>query len=328
MKRIACMILAIMLLVGMMAFGVSAAEPEAYLKGPDEVRAGDTITLTFGITGGNAVAVDGRFSYDSSVLTLKKIEKKIKSDDWMVESNGAKFMAYDNALKTPITGKTDVITATFAVSETIAAGTLFTISCGEIIVSDGDNDMEPSAVRYTNVIASPLSDNNDLASLTVSNAELDKEFSAFQTKYSASVPFDVEELEVSATAADSKAKVTIGSTKLTAGTTTKVTVKVKAENGDTKTYTISVTRGADPNAPADDPTQPTTSDETEPSESNDQTQPTTPEATQPETNDPADGEARNVKCICSWLWIVTAALAAALIVMTVLYLQLRKKLNG
>ena len=72
---------------------------------------------------------------------------------------------------------------------------------------------------------------------------------------------------------------------------------------------------------------PATPDETGPSELNDQTQPTTPEATEPTPDAPADEEEKNDKFICSWLWIVTAVLAVALIVMTVLYIQLLKKLN-
>jgi hypothetical protein len=54
-------------------------------------------------------------------------------------------------------------------------------------------------------------------------------------------------LDVSATAKDSKAKVSINSPTLTPNGTTNVTITVTAENGASKTYTIAVTRAQDPN---------------------------------------------------------------------------------
>ena len=54
-------------------------------------------------------------------------------------------------------------------------------------------------------------------------------------------------MNVTATAKDSKAKVTVNSPNLVPGGKTNVTVTVKAENGSTKTYTIVVSREQDPN---------------------------------------------------------------------------------
>ena len=62
------------------------------------------------------------------------------------------------------------------------------------------------------------------------------------------MPFEVSSITVKAKAEDSKAKVSVsGGSNLPAEETTNVTVKVTAENGSVKTYTIKVTRGKDPN---------------------------------------------------------------------------------
>ena len=92
-----------------------------------------------------------------------------------------------------------------------------------------------------------MATNNNLASLTVSNATLSPAFSAETTAYTASVPFEVSKLNILAAAADGKAKVSVNSPTLTPNETTNVTVTVTAENGAKKTYTVAVTRGQDPN---------------------------------------------------------------------------------
>ena len=93
------------------------------------------------------------------------------------------------------------------------------------------------------------STNNNLASLNVSNGKLSPGFSKGNTKYSMEVPFATSKLNLSAKAEDPKATVSISNPDLVAEETTTVTIKVTAENGQVKTYTISVKRGKDPNKP-------------------------------------------------------------------------------
>jgi hypothetical protein len=61
------------------------------------------------------------------------------------------------------------------------------------------------------------------------------------------VPFSVSKLNITATATDYHAKVNVNSPTLAPGKKTNVTVTVTAENGEKKTYTIVVSREADPN---------------------------------------------------------------------------------
>lgn len=91
------------------------------------------------------------------------------------------------------------------------------------------------------------SNDANLKSLRVSNGSLSPSFSAGTTTYNVEVPYNITKLNISADAADEKAKVTINNPDLVAESTTSVTIRVTAENGATKTYTINVKRGKDPN---------------------------------------------------------------------------------
>lgn len=96
----------------------------------------------------------------------------------------------------------------------------------------------------------PRSNNNNLSSLKVTEGDISPSFKAGTTTYTMTVPFSVSSINVKATAADSKAKVTVtGNTNLREEATTDVLIKVTAENGAVKTYTIKVTREKDPNKP-------------------------------------------------------------------------------
>ena len=240
----------IMCLALMLPMTVSAAAASASLTGPGTVRAGDTITLSFNLNGSGLYGASGTLSYDSSQVTLSSTTQKIGSP-WMVEFNGNNFVAYDNNLSNPIKGNKTLFTATFKV-KSVATGTNIKISYTNVIASDGSADATVGTVTYAKTVAAPLSTNNQLAGLTVDNATIAPAFSAETTNYTASVPFEVSKLNVKATAADGKAKVSINSPNLTPNGTTKVTVTVTAENGSKKTYTISVKRAQDPNYKASD----------------------------------------------------------------------------
>ena len=86
------------------------------------------------------------------------------------------------------------------------------------------------------------SKNNDLKSLKVSEGTLSPEFNKDVTNYKISVGKDIEKIAVNANQEDEKAKVEVsGNEELKEGANN-VKVIVTAENGDSKTYTITVTR--------------------------------------------------------------------------------------
>lgn len=251
MKKTVSIVLSLVIcFVFMLPITVSAASASASLTGPGTVRVGDTITLSFNLNGSGIFGASGTLSYDSSQVTLSGTTQKIGSP-WAVEFNGNNFVAYDNDLTNPISGSKTLFTVTFKV-KSVAAGTNIKISYTGVTTSDGSADTNVGTVTYSKTVAASLATDNNLATLTVSNATISPAFSAGTTSYTASVPFEVSKLNVSATAADGKAKVSINSPNLTPNGTTKVTVTVTAENGTKKTYTISVKRAQDPNYKASD----------------------------------------------------------------------------
>lgn len=223
---------------------VSAAG-SAYWSGPSVVRAGDTITLTFS-AGGGIYGGSGSVSYDSSLLTLQGYSQSI-GGSWALEWGGNNFVFYDNSMSSPISGSSAIFKATFTVNASAPTGATITVSATGVTLSDGQQDMGIGTTSYSTTVAKPLSGNCNLASMTVSGATISPAFSPNTTKYSAKVPFSVSSIGVNATAADGAAKVSVHNPGLTAGGTTTVQVTVTAENGATKTYSISVAREQDPN---------------------------------------------------------------------------------
>lgn len=244
-KAIALLLVTLLCVTALLPITVSAAGASATLTGPAAVRAGDTITLTLSLNGSGLYGASGTLSYDANQVTLTGTKQVIASP-WMVEFNGNNFVAYDNNLTNPIKGNTALFTLTFKVKN-VAEGTAIKIAYTGVTASDGSADANVGTVTYQKNVAAPLSGNNELQSLTVSNATISPAFSAGVTDYTAEVPFEVSKLQVAATAADAKAKVTVNSPNLTPNGTTKVTVTVTAESGAKKVYTISVKRANDPN---------------------------------------------------------------------------------
>jgi hypothetical protein len=81
-----------------------------------------------------------------------------------------------------------------------------------------------------------------LRTLTVNRGTLSPAFSASRFEYSVTVRSDVEAITVTAAANSGKATVSGAGTKTLAEGKNRITVAVRAESGDSKTYTINVTR--------------------------------------------------------------------------------------
>ena len=246
MKRMINIALITILCISLFAMTASAASASASLTGPGVVRAGDTITLSFNLSGSGIFGASGTLSYNSSQLTLAGTTQKIGAP-WAVEFNGNNFVAYDNNLTNPINSNAALFTVTFKVNAGVAVGTPIQVSYTGVAASDGNADINVGTVTYSTTVAAPLATDNSLKGLTVSNATISPAFNTNTTSYTAEVPFSVSKLEIQAVANDGKATVSVNSPNLTPNGTTNVTVTVKAENGSTRTYTIAVKRAQDPN---------------------------------------------------------------------------------
>ena len=229
-------IVALICVLPLQAFAAGSAS----VSGPDVVRAGDTITVSFR-AGGGIYGGSGSVSFDSNQLTLQGYAASVGSP-WVVEFAGNNFVFYDNSMASPLNSSTTIFKATFKVSASVKPGTEIKVSFTGVKVSDGTADTNIGTKTYSKTIAEPLSNNANLKSLTVSNAEISPAFSASTTNYTASVPYSTSKLEVKAVAEHGGAAVTVANTALKAGGTTDVTVTVKAEDGTTKVYHIKTKR--------------------------------------------------------------------------------------
>ena len=241
-KKIVGLLVTIIVLA-ISAVSVSAAG--ASLTGPGTVRAGDTIQLKLQIPDAKRYGIEGTLSYDSNQVTLSSVTASMKG--WAVEQNGNSLVAYDNELTSPTSANGTVLLLKFKVKSNVAAGTVVKISITGLTSTDGTNENNYGTVTYSVTIAQPLSGVNTLSSLVVAGQTLSPAFGSNTTSYNlGEVDYSVSKLNITATPTDSKAKVTVSGNNLVVGKNT-VTITVKAENGSTKNYQITVTRKQDPN---------------------------------------------------------------------------------
>jgi hypothetical protein len=249
MKRTVQLVL-ICLLVLLLPVAVSAAAAAASVTGPTTIRAGNTLTVAILMNGTGLSAVQGEVQYDSSQLTFQSTSSTLANWDFTISGTTAgkiTFIGIDSELKYPISSNKQLFKATFQVKSGVAAGAVIRVTAAKLSASDGTNDFSPANASYSVTVAAPASTNANLSSLTVNSGTLTPAFAKATTSYTLSVPFSVQKITVTAKAEDAGAKVSINSPDLAAGSTTDVTVKVTAASGATKTYTIQVSRGADPN---------------------------------------------------------------------------------
>lgn len=224
---------------------VTAEAAGASFSGSGSVRAGDSVTVTFSVSGSNIQGITAVLHYDSSTLTLTGTRQLI-GDTWSVDMSGGNLLAYDQSLNNPISGSSAVLAVTFRVKSGVAAGTKVSATITDIVTSDGNSDQNLNDASWSASVASPPSGNANLSGLSCGSYALSPSFSAGTTEYSVTVPYDVSRLPLDYSAADG-ANVSVSGNQLSVGVNTMV-LTVTAANGATRRYTISVTRQPDPTA--------------------------------------------------------------------------------
>lgn len=236
------------LLAALLLWGLAPVTAEAAgasFSGSGSVRAGDSVTVTFTVSGSNIQGITAVLHYDSSALTLTGTRQLVGSS-WSVDMSGGNLLAYDQSLSNPITGSAAVLAVTFQVKSGVAAGTRVSATITDIVATDGNSDQSLNDASWAASVAAPPSGNANLAGLSCGDYALSPAFSAGTTEYSVTVPYDVSRLPLDYRAADGGADVSVSGNQLSVGVNT-VVLTVTAANGASRRYTISVTRQPDPN---------------------------------------------------------------------------------
>ena len=108
------------------------------------------------------------------------------------------------------------------------------------IINNSKPSVKKPVTTSNNSSKNSISDNNNLKTLEIEGYSID--FSKDKKKYTVKVKEDVNSLKINAKAEDKKATVKISGNKDLNANDNKVLIKVTAENGKTKTYTINIKR--------------------------------------------------------------------------------------
>ena len=204
-----------------------------------------------------AESVRGGYTVGNVSTTVRIISSNDKLSSLSISGGSINFDPNVSVYNTTINSSSATISATAADSNSVVTGT------GNVSLNYGNNTFnitvrsEAGTTRtYTINVNRPdsRSTNNNLSSLSVDIGNIS--FNKNTTSYNLTTK--KSSVNISATKEDSKATITgdIGNKSLSVGTNT-FRINVVAENGSTKTYTITIVRQSDESKPTN-PTIPTT----------------------------------------------------------------------
>jgi len=222
-KFLNLLILVCLLLV---PFKVLAADASISVSGTSSAVVGSTVTVTVKLSSSTGIGSwEYLINYDSSMLKL--VEGKTKVADFTDVKGGVTSKSYTLKFKALKSGSAKVSVGSYAMySYTDEAA--MNVSAGSKTVK----------IMTQAELEASYSKNNNLSKLSVEGYELSPAFNKDTLQYTVELPSNVENIKVSASVADKKAKVSgTGDVAVSEGEN-KIDVVVTAENGSTKTYTI------------------------------------------------------------------------------------------
>lgn len=238
-KRILCflgMVLGISSLVGIETVDAASAKISVS-SNKKSVYVGNTVSITYKIS--SSVAI-GAWNYQittPSNFSFQSCNNGLLTHQvGQVVNNSTKSTSVTCTFKAKSTGKGSFGVKNYQV-EDFNVNTMST-TAGSTTVSVTKPSSSDSTSSNNN---KTYSSNNYLKSLSIENFELSPAFKKDTTNYSLELPADTTEINIKATKEDSKASVS-GTGKVTVEEgANKIDIKVTAENGSVKTYTINVT---------------------------------------------------------------------------------------
>lgn len=238
MKKITKIIAILCLLLINITINTKAASNQIILSGTTTIQPGSQFSITVKITNvTNFLGTRSAIEYDSSAFRLDSLKSTYIS--------GTTPASYINlSTGSPLSGTVTLATLTFTATG-ISAGSSSTIRVNPLDVTYKDssgntNETSGSAGSIKITAVAPKSSNNNLSSLKVDGTSVSG-FSASKTSYNLGST-DKSSVSVAATSQDARATIRgDGYTKLAYGSNT-IRVVVKAENGSSKTYSITINK--------------------------------------------------------------------------------------
>ena len=206
-----------------------AASGKYTISSNSSVEVGNTISVTFKISASKLFYWQAYITYDTSKLELVSGSTNFQgeADD---ASKGQSSVTKTLKFKAKKTGTANVSIAMGSKDNNINT------DAGEISFSKVSKNItikEKKVVTY--------SSNNNLKNLSIDGYKLSPSFNKNTLEYTVDLPSDVEQITINASKEDSSSKVSgTGKIKVSEGLN-KLSVKVTAENGNTKTYIIKAT---------------------------------------------------------------------------------------
>ena len=235
MKRIVTFAVACLLLISMIPFIASAAPPAATVSfSAPTANVGETVTATVSFFADNIGYAEATLTYNDALLEFLPAE----SENSTGGAGNIRLMAISGATSASVLTSQLRFRAKAAGKVTVAIqeSSLYSME-DESLLGNPKTSAEITLRSIT-----PLSSNTNLKSLTVGQGTLSPSFAKTVTAYSVNVSTETTRLVFSAVAEDAAAKVTTtGGTNLKIGVNT-VNITVTAPNGNTKVYTLTVTR--------------------------------------------------------------------------------------
>lgn len=221
------------LLILLVCTPVYATDITTSVSGKSNIDAGEQFTLTLNVTGDNVWGLSGNIGYDTSKFTLVSSEGL----------NGFTSMVGTGFSLDSANGKSGtfgILSLTFKATSSFRTGESSTISFSNLTGASDSSRLSATGSQKTITVNIPKSDNSNLSTLKVDGNNISG-FSVSNLKYDLGNT-DSDSMEISAVAQDNKATVSgTGKKSLSYGKNT-FNVVVKAENGSTKTYTITINR--------------------------------------------------------------------------------------
>ena len=196
----------------------------------NNIKIGQTVKITYKISSSTPLG-----AWDYQLTTPSNFSLEGCNNDWLAHQIG---FIYNNNTKSAS------VTCTFKATKN-GKGT-FSVKNYEVDAFD-EHTMGTTVTSTTVTVASSTkeettskeySSNNKLKSLSIEGYKLDPSFKSNTTTYSVELENNIDKIKIKATKEDSKASISgDGEVKVSEGNN-KIEIKVTAENGDVKTYTI------------------------------------------------------------------------------------------